>query len=197
MSHLWIESCYVYEWAISLMWNEPCHIYEKDMPREREKERNKEGREEATPDSYDTCQRLVLSGILVTNIYRRETRHTWKLSRVTDAKGWCRLQHLLHTYIWPRYATPLKLTRVTHTKGSSRLAYLLKTSGVLSRMWGSHVAYMSETCRISLHVSLARIGIHIRRDLSLVTHSPSNKTYGVATISRLLKIIGIFCKRAL
>ena len=51
----------------------------------------------------------------------------------------------------------------------------------------SHVSHIDESCRVRI---------------SHVTSMPEsrpvyNRPYGVATISRLLKIIGLFCKRAI
>jgi len=71
------ESCHTCELSHVTYMCELCHTcetshvtYMSKTCREREREReNKHGREDATPDSYAACIRLVLSGIFVTNIY--------------------------------------------------------------------------------------------------------------------------------
>jgi len=43
----------------------------------------------------------------------------------------------------------------------------------------------------------SRVGADVFSNPSILDKSPPEFEYGVATISRLLKIIGLFCKRAL
>jgi len=60
---------------------------------------------------------------------------------------------------------------------------------VISHIWMSHVTHMNDSCHtnewVMSHIWLSHVISHI------------SVWYGVATISRLLKITGLFCKRAL
>jgi len=99
---------------------------------------------------------------------------------------WMRLcvMHIWMSHI--THVTDLHHTSATHMN-ASRHTY----DQVMSHVWISHVTHMQASCRAYEYVMS-----HIWR--RGVTHmNVSHDTYGLASASRIDKIIGLFCKRAL
>jgi len=77
--------------------------------------------------------------------------------------------------------------------------------GVMSHIWMSHVTHKNESCHIWMsHVTYGWVMSHMKESCHIwVSHATYEevmthiKKCRVATISRLLRIIGLFCKRAL
>ena len=114
--------------------------------------------------------------------------HIWVMSRITSfkrmshvtlANGSCHAHGWVMSHFW--------MSHVIHMNESCH-AY----EWVMSYIWMSHGAHMNESC----HTYDGTRARQVRKWGSLKKFS-KNLYYGVATISRLLKIVGLFCKRAL
>ena len=107
--------------------------------------------------------------------YRWAMSHWW-MSHVTHMNESC------HTCEWARIL--IWVSHVTHMNESCHTY-----ERVMSHTWMSHDAHMNESWYTYVWVMS-----HMR--MRHVTHMKES-CYGVDTIIRLLKIIGLFCKRAL
>jgi len=189
MSHIWMshvthlnESRHTSEWVTSHIWMS--HVTHMN-------------------ESYHTSK-WVTSHIWMSHVtHLNESSQGW--FRVTcvaypKAKRWVMSHVMSHTW----------MSHVTHMNESYHTS-----KWVMSHIWMSHVAHLNESCHTSewvmSHIWMSHVtGLTLSdvyripqgKEMSHVTHImrhvtlvyKSCLTYGVATISRLLKILGLFCR---
>ena len=125
---------------------------------------------------------------------------------VCSAMGWLLSVGSIKLYVsfaeYPLFYMALRIFSLFH--GS----FAKETYNIIDPTDSSHpiaeqTATLSLTCahsytRIQAHTHSRILSLFISSSLSLThTHSNEGERCGVATISRLLKIIGLFCKRVL
>jgi len=215
MSHIWMshvthmnESCHTYEWVMSHIWmghvthtNESCHT-----------------------ESCHTYE-WVMSHIGMSRVtHRNESCHTYKrvmshigMSHVTQRNESASFlgvtsHERVPTYEYVEHIYTYKSIRLYSCETLSRRT----REWVKSHIWMSHVTHTNESCHIyeschtyewvMSHIWKSHIWIQTGWEEiwpsgrsaknQLGTKRGRSGWYAVATISRLLKIIGLFCKRA-
>jgi len=113
--------------------------------------------------------------------------HRW-MSHVTHMNESCHTHEWVHTYEWVMSHTWMShvrhMSESCHTQNESCHTY----EWVMSHTWMSHVKHKNEPCHTHEWVMSHTWMSHVTR---------MSPFYGVATISRLLKNLGLFCIGAL
>ena len=94
-----------------------------------------------------------------------------------------------HTYEW--VMSHIWMSHVLHVYESC-----LTDEWVMSRIWMSHVTHMNNSCHAGRRRP-RKLPRHTYEQFHAAHMKESCLTYGVATISRLLKFVSLFCKWAL
>jgi len=109
-----------------------------------------------------------------------------------------------HTYEW--VMSHIWMSHVTHTNASRHthecvMAYIWMSDTPYfneSHEWVTPHTYMRHTHTYTSHATHMNEWYHTFKGVIWVRHtSHTHQTYGVASLSRIDKIIGLFCKRAL
>jgi len=136
--------------------------------------------------------------------------HVW-MGHVTRMNGSCHMYEWVMSHVWMCHVTYTPthdscdiygwvvshtwISHVTHMNESC-----LTYEWVMSHIWLSHVKHMNQSCHtyecIMSHVVKLRLRVTWHIQMSHVIYV-AYMDYGVATMSRLLKIVGLFCKKAL
>jgi len=128
------------------------------------------------------------------HMYERVLSHIWKYHVWNTNKTWHTNEWVI-SHIWLSHVTRNNLSYDTH-------------QSVMARPWFRRAALIKESCHMAPLVSMSHVtqvshvmyntairhGTHMSDTSYQVSYHVSYTCYGVASISRLLKIIGLFCK---
>jgi len=124
--------------------------------------------------------------------------HEWWVMLRRERSYATHMEESCHTYervmslSYERVVSQLSVSHVTRMNQSCYTHEPVKSHIWISRVTHvSHVTHMNESSHTYEWVMSHILKCHV------ASHKAFNSAYGVATISRLLKIVGLFCKRAI
>jgi len=206
MAHRILHMCdmtpfwHTYMWHDSLRLSGMSHMWRSPVTCINESYHRYETVERCCRHSYVTW--FIFVSTLMRDMCHSSCWHTcvtWLIAperHVTHMKESCRMCIWVMSQVWKSHVAHIRMRHDTHVNEACHTY-----EGVMSHLWMSHGTHMNESCHtyegVMSHTYewvMARMWmIHVTHmNESCRTHT--NESYGVATISRLLKMICVFCR---